>query len=75
MSGDDSQDITIPSVFMQKTDANLIRELLSQELVQVQLTWFPEEPSDNTGQQTTSSTEDRTEALKDQLYDDGQSSP
>lgn len=42
MSGDGTDDITIPAVFMKKDDASLLRDLLQVEKsVYVLLTWIP----------------------------------
>lgn len=42
MSGDGTEDITIPAVFMKKGDASVLRELLKLEKsVYVLLTWMP----------------------------------
>lgn len=47
MSGDGSTDIGIPSVFMQKKDAELLRELLKgEEGVHVLLTWIRSDPDE-----------------------------
>ena len=47
MSGDGSTDIAIPSVFMQKKDAELLRELLmGEEGVHVLLTWVRSDPDE-----------------------------
>ena len=44
MSGDGSEDVTIPAVFMQKEHSNTLRELLQYEdSVYVLLTWLPQE--------------------------------
>lgn len=41
MSGDGSNDIVIPAVFMQQVDALFLRELLKNEELFVLLTWLP----------------------------------
>ena len=44
MSGDGTDDITIPAVFMKKGDASVLRELLRLEKsVYVLLTWIPQD--------------------------------
>ena len=45
MSGDGSKDIEIPSVFMQRKDADILRELMTtgDKPVHVLLTWLPKD--------------------------------
>ena len=44
MSGDGINDVDIPAVFMQKSDADILRELLaSEDSVYVLLTWIHED--------------------------------
>ena len=48
MSGDSSTDIGIPSVFMQRKDAETLRELLKgEESVHVLLTWTRDDPDES----------------------------
>lgn len=47
MSGDSNSNIRIPSVFMQRKDAEILRDLLrTEEKVQVLLTWIPRYPDE-----------------------------
>ena len=47
MSGDSDANVRIPSVFMQRQDAETLRELLrEEEKVQVLLTWIPRYPDE-----------------------------
>ena len=56
MSGDGSDDVTIPAVFMKKGDASVLRELLQfEKSVYVLLTWLP---PDGEGEEASKGEED-----------------
>lgn len=77
MSGDINSDIRIPSVFLQRPGAELLRTLLSKEdNVQVLLTWIPKYPDEDTtgseGGEEVTTGEEQKETGMDEPGDPGE---
>lgn len=80
MSGDGTDDVTIPAVFMKKGDASVLRELLwLEKSVYVLLTWIPQEmgETDDRGKEgVVNSLDSSKESISGEsgLYDSGMES-
>ena len=82
MSGDGTDDITIPAVFMKKSDASVLRDLLQLEKsVYILLTWIPglesgmgmgqKEGEASKGKEDMVNSVDSDEESRSGLYDSG----
>ena len=71
MSGDGTDDITIPAVFMKKGDASVLRELLRLEKsVYVLLTWIPQDLGKE-GMVNNFDSSEKSRSRESGLYDSG----